>query len=203
MARALTAALLAAIQAGTVRPAVFYEGEFESGFARLWSGYGTYSWNGQSWLGAGELLAVAPIAEGSDVRAVGFSVSLSGEVTGNLAAAIGYARQGLPGRVWLGCFDAAGALIADPFKCFDGRFDTLDIADDGARCTITCNYESRLIDLDRARDRRWTHEDQQISYAGDLGFQYVNALQGAAVPWARIDPAAIVTFNQRLRAGAG
>lgn len=204
MSRALTAAVLSALGTQPIRPAFFYQGEFESGIARMWTGYGTVSWNGQSWLGAGELLSIAPIEEAEDIRAVGFSVSLSGEVTGNLSAALGYARQGLPGYVWIAFFDSANTMIADPFLAFSGRFDTLDVEDDGTKCTISCNYESRLIDLDRPRSRRWTHEDQQIDHPGDLGFQYVNALQGAKAPWSLgyIDVAAMAAFNQHLREGA-
>src|SRR6185436_6744271 len=97
MARGLSAAMLAAIAAGTVRPAFFYEGEFSTGVLRLWTGRGTFAWDGQSWLGAGEMLGVSPIMEGSAVRAVGFSVSMTGEATAERSAALTGVQQGLPG----------------------------------------------------------------------------------------------------------
>lgn len=185
MARNLTAALLAALQAGTVRPVVFYEGEYSTGTLRLWSGVGPFTWNAQTWTGVGQMLGVAPIEEGSDVRAVGFSVSLSGEASVLLSANLSAARNGLPGRVWIGALDSAGTVIADPFRAFDGRFDVPDIFVEGSACTITARYESRLIDLDRPRERRYTHEDQQIDYPGDRGFEYVPGLQDAQIVWGR------------------
>ena len=105
MSRALTAALAAAFKAKTVFPVAFFEGEYASGTLRLWSGVGDYEWDGKTWLGAGELLGVAPIEETSDVRAVGFAVSLSGELSSILSINLGQARQGLPGRVWIGAME--------------------------------------------------------------------------------------------------
>ena len=45
--------------------------------------------------------------------------------------------------------------------------------------------ESRLIDLNRARNFRSTHEDQQQIFHGDLGFEYVAAIQDKEVSWGR------------------
>lgn len=189
--RALTAALLAAFQAKTVRPAWFYEGQFESAgspsldYVRLWSGAAAITWDGKNWLAAGGLLEVGPVAESSEIRAVGFQVSLKGDAS-LLALNLGYARQGLPGRVWLGAFDTtSGALIVDPFKVFEGRFDVPDIVDAGGTVKITAKYESRFIDLDRVRARRYTDEDQQAEVPGDRGFEYVPALQSKDLAWGR------------------
>lgn len=185
MARGLTAAMLAAITASTVRPVAFYEGEYATGTLRLWSGVGPIDWDGQTWTGAGHMLSLAPIEESSEVRAVGFSVQLTGEASALLSVNLTAVRQGLPGSVWLGTMDAAGALIADPFLAFAGRLDVPDIVEEGERCTIAVKYESRLVDLDRPRERRYTHEDQQIDYPGDRGFEYVPGLQDAQIVWGR------------------
>lgn len=201
MARDVSAAMLAALAASPIRPVVFYEGEFSTGTLRLWSGIGTKSWDGQSWLGAGEMLGVEAIGESSNITAVGFSVRLSGNSQALMAANLGAARQGLPGKVWLGLLDADFALIADPALCFSGRLDVPDVVSGGQTATIGVKYESRLIDLDRARVRRSTHEDQQIEHPGDLGFQYGPALQGAQLPWgaALLRPDQVNPFNARLR----
>ena len=49
MARVLTAAMLAAIRTGNLRPVLFYEGVFGSGTVRLFTGSGTLTWNGNTW----------------------------------------------------------------------------------------------------------------------------------------------------------
>lgn len=183
MARNLTSGVATALAAPIVRPVIFYEGQFATGTLRLWSGLGDFTWNGQTWTGAGQLIGIAPVEEVSDVRAVGFGVSLSAEASAILSLNLGAARQGLPGKVWLGVFDAAGALIADPYLTFSGRFDVPDIVYQGEQSTIQARYESRLIDLDRPRLRRYTDEDQRLDFPTDPGFEFVTLLQDKPVIW--------------------
>lgn len=183
MSRDLAAGMLAAIGAGTVRPVVFYEGEFSTGTLRLWSGVGDKTWNGQTWAGAGKMLSVSEVRESSGIEAVKFSVALNGESQDLLSANLGAVRQGLPGTVWLGALSEVGAVIADPFILFKGLMDVPDVLDDGAQCTLSVSYESRLIDLERARERRYTSEDQQIDYPTDTGFDGVPALQDRKIKW--------------------
>jgi len=185
--RDLTVGMAAAIAAGTVRPAILYEGVFVSGgvdqYLRLWTGVGDLSWNGYTWTGGGQLLAISPIEEASEVRAVGFTVTLSGMPSALIANALTNARQGKPGTLWLALFDSAGAVIADPYQLQGGRLDFTIIEDNGDTCTIGAQYESRLVDLERPRERRYTHEDQQLDYPGDLGFEYVASLQDKQIVW--------------------
>jgi hypothetical protein len=186
--RAITQAVANAIVAGTVRPVIFYEGEFSGGTVRLWSGLAPLSWNGVTWTGAGNMLGISAIGETSEVRAVAFEVSLSGAISELVSVALSQGRQGLPGRVWLGFFDDSGNLISEPFKSFDGRMDVMDITDDAVTARIGVYYESRLINLDRTRERRYTSEDQRLDYPSDLGFDYVPGLQNMPLFWGRVSP---------------
>jgi len=183
MARELTAGMQAEVQAASLRPVVFYEGEFASGTLRLWSGLGTKSWNGQSWLAAGNLLGISEIAETAEIRSVAFTCSLSGNISALIAIALAEARLGKPGKVWFGTLDASGAVTADPYLAFSGRLDVPTIDDAGAACTIAIRYESRLADLQRSRERRWTHDDQQIDHPGDRFFEYQEGLVGQVLLW--------------------
>lgn len=185
MARDLTAGVLSAIAAGTVRPVLFYEGSFASGTVRLWTGLGTVSWNGQSWTGAGSLLGMSSIQETTEVRATGLTISLSGMPGSLISLALSQARQGADGLVYLGFLDSAGAIIADPSLAFSGRLDVPEIVDAGETCTISISYESRLIDLERPRERRYTSEDQRLDYPLDDGFNFVPGLQDALILWGR------------------
>ena len=74
-------------------------------------------------------------------------------------------------------------IVADPYLAFVGRLDVPVIDDAGQSCVISMQYESRLIDLQRTRERRWTHEDQQIDFPGDLGFEYVTSLPDQVLIW--------------------
>lgn len=185
MSRPLTPEFVAALTARDLRPVIFFEGEFASGPLRLWSGLGEIGWAGQSWAGAGSLLGLSAIEETAEVVAGGTSVSLSGIPADLVLKAIAEARQGLPGRVWLGLLDRDGQIIADPVLAFAGRLDVPEITDDAGACRITISYESRLIDLNTARAWRYTHESQQALHSGDLGFEYVTAIQDHEITWGR------------------
>lgn len=184
MARDLTAGVITQLQAASVEVGVLFEGEFASGWVRLWSGVGTLSWDGKSWSGVGTLLGISGIDETNEIRASGLTVSLSGVPSDLLSAALGDARSGKTGRVYLAFF-SSGSIVADPILQFEGRLDVPAIEDGPDTATISISYESELIDLERARERRYTPEDQAIDFPGDLGFDYVAALQDAQITWGR------------------
>ncbi len=183
MSRDLTSGMLAEITAAQLTLVMFCEAEFATGTLRLWSGIAPIDWDGQTWTGAGNLLSISEIKETGAIEASGITMQLSGMNQSVLSAALGQAQQGLPGKVWLGALDANNEIVEDPFLCFEGRLDVPDITDDGATCTVRVSYESRLIDLERARERRITHEDLQIDFPGDLGHEFVAGLQDKSVVW--------------------
>lgn len=184
MARDLTASVITQLQAASVEVGILFEGEFASGWVRLWSGIGTLSWDSKTWTGTGNLLGISGIDETAEVRASGMTVSLSGVPSDLLSAALGDARSGRIGRVYLAFF-SGGSIVADPILQFEGRLDVPAIEDGPETATISISYESELIDLERARERRYTPEDQQIDFPGDLGFDYVASLQDAQITWGR------------------
>lgn len=112
--RDFSTAIADAIVAGTVRPVFFVEGAFnDSGspsetYLRLWSGLGDVTWDGKTWTGAGKLLTISPLEESAEIKAVGFSVELSGLPQDVLSLALANTRQGKAGRVWLGLMGRAG-----------------------------------------------------------------------------------------------
>lgn len=183
--RNMTAALEAALIAQDVRPALFFEGQFASGFVRLWTGLGPITWNGQTWTGAGNLIGFSGVDEGSEVIARGTSISLSGVPVSMVSLAIVDAQQGLPGKMWVGLLAADGSVIIDPVQTFVGRLDVPTITDGEDTCTVTITYESRLIDLNSPRELRYTHEAQQQLYPGDMGFEFVTTLQEKEITWGR------------------
>ena len=185
MARALTAGMLAAIATGLVKPLIMFEGEFSGGTARLFTGYGTLSWNGYDWTGDGGMLRISNVQEVSELQAVNFTVSLNGQVSALAAIALAQVRRGKPGSVWLGLLNDSGALITDPYLCFKGRADKPDIMPDPNDAVISVAYESRLIVATKTKSRRYTSEDQKIDYPADLGFDYVPSLQDAVFTWGR------------------
>lgn len=183
MARGLTSAVTAEVQASIVHPVVIFEGDFNGAMVRAWTGIGVLLWAGNTWTGVGTLAAVSTIEETTEVAAKQVTVSLSGVLAENISLVLGAAKQGRNGKVWLGFLDSNGSLIADPYLAFSGILDVPVIEDAGETATISITYESKLVALERPRERRYTHEDQQIDYPTDLGLAYVNSIQDAQITW--------------------
>ena len=183
--RDLSVAVEAAIQEPVVRAIFFFEAELVSSqFLRLWTGVGVRSWDGHDWTGGGNLLTISSIEESVKVSAVpGFQVSISGLPSSNISLALQSVRQGLPGRLLMGVVDEDNVLLSDPYVMKEGRFDVIVIDDDGVTCTIQVTYESRMIDLNRTRERRYTNEDQHIDFPDDDGFEYVPSIQDMQLIW--------------------
>lgn len=174
------------LDASTKTPIIFFEGEFNSGTLRMWSGTGTLSWNGQDFIGSGVFDAgISAIEESSDVTATGCTVWLSGIPSEILAAVLGDVRQGRPGRIWWGFLADDGTVVADPDLVFEGFIDVPDVEEDGATAKVSLTYESRLIDLERPRSFRYTPQSQALHYPGDRGFEYVASLQEWTGKWGR------------------
>lgn len=183
--RDLTTGVQTAIIADQVNPILFFEGEFASGFVRVWSGIGEISWNSYTWQGIGTLGGVGAIHESSDIQANGVTVTFSGIPSDLISLTLDDVVQGKLGKIYFGFMDANNAIIADPALMFEGRLDIPAIEENGDTATIQITYESRLIDLQKPRERRYTNEDQQLQYSGDLGFEFVPALQEQQINWGK------------------
>lgn len=186
MARTLPSGMEAATTAEVVVPVLLVEALFDSAPVRLWSGIGDLTWNGGAYTGAGALLGLGQVSETQELRATGLDVSVSGIPSELLSLALSEPYQGRIARVYLGVLNVTtGALLADPYQLFAGRMDTMNIAESGDTATIGMAIESRLIDLERSRERRFENEDQKIEFENDKFFEFVQSLQDAEVTWGR------------------
>lgn len=185
MARGLTAAGLAQITGSDARPALLFEGVFESGTVRFWSGVGEINYNSQTWYGSGNLISISPVEETADVVSGGLSVELNGVPSQLVEIALKQARQNSRGRVWLALMGADGRSVVSASLLFDGLLDQPVIEDDGDTCRIEIRYANHLADLLRPREWRYTDEHQQQLSPGDRGLEFVAGLQEKEISWGR------------------
>jgi len=176
--------MAAGMAAATVAPILFMEGEFRSATVNYWTGVGTISWDGKDWTGTGELLTVGQFDETNDVQAQGTTINLCGVTMADIAEALGELQNFKPGTIWLALLAPDGSIVGDPAVIFRGRLDTALVDDsDPTNPQLALSYESELIDLERPRTKLYTDGDQQALYPGDLGLQYVAALQDQTLVW--------------------
>ncbi|HZP22823.1 MAG TPA: hypothetical protein VFB04_05210 [Terriglobales bacterium] len=176
MPHALTSAMIAELAKANIRPRIFLEAEFTSGTIYVWSDVTPIDWNGHTWTGIGHLGSISPAPETTEVRADNIVISLSGIPSSLVSKVLGEVRPNYPVKVWFGCLSESGAVIADPYLTFQGLMDVPTIQENGQTATISITVENRMVDLQRARERRYTDKDQQQLYPGDKFFEYVPSL---------------------------
>lgn len=146
----------------------------------FWNGIGDLVLGSQTYTGAGNLLQISELRESSDIAAYGATLTLSGIPTSEINLALAEPYQGRRAVVKFGV-DVAGTKSA--VTVFNGEMDEMNISFGPDTCTISLQVESRLVDLNRPRIRRYTDADHQVRYPGDLAFEFVTRLQNESLQW--------------------
>jgi hypothetical protein len=172
--------------AASLKAALLVWLDFSSGPVRLTNASSSMTWQGEHYVAVGSLGSVEAIAETSDLSASGVRMTLSGIDASLVAIALTESYQGRRGQLRLALLNDAMQVV-DTLVLFDGKIDTMQITM-GDTAQIVLTLEHRLIDAQRARTRRFTHEDQQLRDPGDRGLEYVVAVQNLDLRWGQADP---------------
>jgi hypothetical protein len=185
VARGLTAGIIAQLTQGRVYPIILAQITFKDGIQYAWTGIGNLVWSGNTYTGIGTLGKIGPITEDTQVQAQGLQLELTGVPQSELNEALGQCQQGNTVNVYFGFLDSSGAIIADPYLAFSGRMDVPTIDEGAETATITLTAENRLVDLQRPRQRNFTHQDQITEFPSDTGFTFVPLLQQLNLVWGK------------------
>jgi hypothetical protein len=183
MSRYLPDAVKTLIAEDVVRPALCVQMLFDSGAVLANSTPIDININDTVFLGVGMLGRIGMVEETTETQASNLAVELSGIPRELISLALQEKYQGRTLNVYVAYLDRdwrmpAGAVIA----IFSGRMDQMRI-ELGATATIRVTAESRLTDWDRAHNGRYTDEDQQRRYPGDLGLQFVTRTVEQELAW--------------------
>lgn len=203
--RNVTADMAAEFSAANVRPAILAELYFDSGTIRLWSGFGTLTWNNNQYIGGGNLVAISEIEENQGLEATGLVATLSGVPSNLVATTLLENQRGRPFRLYLAALAESFSLLLEgsdfiltedgseillesvfvdePYRIFNGLMDTMEIVDTGETSTISVNVESIMITGQRSKIRRYTPEDQKKLFPNDSGLDFIPNLQDKEIVW--------------------
>lgn len=181
MTRSLTTSVSTAIGQEVVEPFFAVDFDFASGPLYLWSGYGDLVIGSKTYLGAGQLMNISTVEETTEIEAKGATITLSGIPSSFLSLALDEQYQGRECRIYLGIMSSP----SDYMEIFTGELDQMNIAEDASTSTIAVTAENVLIKLERPVVRRFTNQDQQSRYPGDLGLEFVASLQDKEIYWGR------------------
>jgi hypothetical protein len=181
MPRSLPSPMLTAIGANACSLCFLVDLTLASGAVHVWSGIGQIVWNGNIYAGVGSLGAIGDIQEGSDVKADGTSIALSGIDPALLDDTLNDIQVGAPALVSMGIF-SEGAILCT-YVLFGGTVDKPMTTLGPDAMTIALALETRLANLQRPTNRRYTAADQRSYYPDDSAFDWVELLNDIALLW--------------------
>jgi hypothetical protein len=212
MSRDLTSLIHNALDDDLVQPFFAVELLFDSAPIRLWTGLDTLVYQGENWIGTGNLLDISAVEETSEIAVRGATITLSGMNSEVISLALQSPYQGrvcnlyfgvrisnVSSALWIlynGFWNDGGVWLDEEVwndgdtdysltQIFSGYMDEMNI-DEGAEFgTIELKVENKLIDLERARVRRFSSGYQKSVYPGDKGLDFVEDLQDKEIVWGR------------------
>lgn len=195
MPRMMSTAVAAAVLAKNVTLAIFAELAFADNTLYLFSGIGsitplgpasnpasTFPY-GKTFTGMGWLAKLSSIPQTTKVQSQNVTLSLSGIPSSLVLEAVNQVRIAGAVTIWYAFFDSNFNLLTDPVQVFNGSMDVPSLSDGGDTSTISLSCENTLLSLNLSPNRRFDDPDQQISFPGDIGFSFVQALQNIQLFW--------------------
>ena len=182
MSRSMTAAARSALMARVVRAVHLVRLDFDDATVVFTDAPFDVIHGGLTYKGVGSLGRISPLAEDAEITPHGVTIDLSGIPPALLAQGLDGHIQGRPVVIHVALLDAGHQVIGDPVEVFRGRMDHMNLAI-GQTAAIALSCESRLADWNRARVRRFNHQDQQDLYPGDLGFEFAEEMVDKEILW--------------------
>jgi len=180
MPRGLSTEIKAAIAAGTVHPVYLAFFDFDGGSIRTWTGDGDLSYDSEAWSSHGIVNQWPLVTESIDLVANNITLELSGNFGYAVDIADPAKYRARACEIYIGFLDSSGALpAANVYKIFSGRMAVVGFVEDGEADGYSITVESRLVDLQKAKTVRYTHQSQLQRFPGDRGLEYAGAAQSA------------------------
>jgi len=201
MPRTLTSAATTAVTSSHVPLCVFVELVFPSGTLRFTNAGHSIAWDGETWLGAGNLARVEPITEVASAQAAALNVQFSGIDPAYVSAILDDHYQGNPARIWIATLNAEMEVLDDPVLVFQGRMDEPYVTI-GETAEVQLALENRFADWDRPRLRMYSDADQKSRHPGDRFFEYIASMESTSIHWGTyrgpVAPDPLKQFNRTI-----
>ena len=158
---------------------------------RLWTGIQSASFTDISgsgnYLGVGTLGSISTISETIEIAAKNMDLTLSGIPTEYVSLALSGSYRGRDAVIYLILYNS-GMTSYEQITLFRGYMDQLIIQEGQDLSSITVKCESRLIELNRTKDVRYTDEAQKQLYPTDKGLEFVSSMADKSIYWGTSAP---------------
>ena len=176
MSRNVPTDILNALAQPEVEPFYAVEIDLDSGPLRLWTGYGDRTIDGNTYTGGGNLVAISGLEEVADLSAKNITLTLNGMPSSVVSLALQEPYQRRKVRVLWGVRG-----VSDFVEVFSGSLNQMVIEDGPDSGTISVTVDSKLVELERASNRRYTSLSHKTRHPTDTFFDFVAQIQDKGV----------------------
>jgi hypothetical protein len=169
--------------------------EFDTDDILLHTSLGDLVIDGETYEGAGELLAISEIEDSNDLSSSGVTFSITGMDSQVLGYALTENYQNRPITLLMAFLSGGTDQVVASMVLYKGRMTQMSISDNPNGSSITLQTENRLMDLRRPSNYRYTKESQASLYANDSSLNEVAKIQDMKINWGRYNDNGAGRFN--------
>lgn len=144
------------------------------------------AWNAKTYTALGHFIGFSDIEESSALQVANLTAQLSGVDQSLISAVLSENYIDRTLRIYKGFLDDNAAVIASPILIFEGRMDapTIEENPDDGSCTVSIAATNAWVDFERKSGRHTNHEEQQLFFPGDKGFEFVSEIT-SEITWGK------------------
>lgn len=180
--RAIDANLKAEAESAEFKYIVLVKLAFPSGTVFAHNGVGTHSFGGDDYIGVGAFGGISPMEDTLQLRSKPIELTLSSIIPEIIDAIKTDDVFGRDADIYIGALDEDYQLKGTPDNWFSGHMETVKLII-GSEDALAIRLQSRASRLQLRNNKRYTLEDHQTDFPGDIFFEFLPALMDAEISW--------------------
>lgn len=160
------------------RPVHLVSVHFDDEVVYMNDGYKDIVYDSNTYQAVGHFMGFSDIEEAAEVMVSSMTISLSGVDQVWVSNVLNKEYIDRTVKIYTAFLDSAQALIVDPVLIFEGRMDSPNISEDpnGGQSSVSVSATNAWVDFSRTTGRHTNHEETQIHFPGDKGFEFASEI---------------------------
>jgi hypothetical protein len=181
LSRDISATNVAQIDAAHLHEVVLVKLEYDTP-VYVHSGVGTITFETNDYLGVGNLGSLSAPREQEQVTPASIQLTLDGITTGNVTEALDSGNLYDPVTIYVGYRQDDGTLVDDPWVLWKGWYEYASISlGEESAVSVTCQHDLSI--LNEKKGDRYSDEDQQSKFTGDVGLAFTANMASTKLIW--------------------
>jgi hypothetical protein len=161
------------------------------------TGFGNITYDGNTYTGVGNLGGITNARESEALGPMSLNMTLDGITSDYITEALDSGNLYDVVTVYEGYRADDGTLVDDPWIVWKGWFEYAAISlGTESSIAVTCQHD--LSELSEKKGDRYSDEDQQSKYSGDVGLEFTSSVMNTKLIWAG-GPVGGANFNEPTR----